>query len=226
MTVPDPLDPAAGERLTDKDFFADFNHHYYRSTSFYKLERAQHFAEPHDPSWRAFNHGKWQESLELMNSRRTDLETDHREATASGITPRRIRFVEEPLAPYLQWELHLLRLRDEITGGTIRVLPAMFLAADERTYGFMLPEVCTMDDTVMYLHQYDEDGVQDHNIRYTDPAIIRPWREYIEGLWHYGWPVGDYFGRYVEHLPPPVPVNPLPDDYLEARSKHRPERRL
>jgi hypothetical protein len=226
MILPARIDPDVGERLTDKEFFADFNHRFWSNTTFYKLERAQHFAEPHDPSWCAFAHGRWEEALELIEARRPTLEEQHRKANASGTTPRRIRIVEEPLTPYLQWELHLLNLRNQVTGGTIRVLPAMFIAADEHAYGSTFPEICTMDDTAMYLHQYDTHGVQDHNLRYTDTKTVQTWHDYTERLWSNGWPLADYFDNYVRHLPAPQPSTPPPDHLLDVSGKYQPDQRL
>jgi len=226
MILPTRIDPDVGEHLTDKEFFTDFNRRFWRNNSFYKLERAQHFAEPHDPSWQAFAHGRWEEALELIQARRPSLEAQHRKATASGTIPRRIRFVEEPLTPYLQWELHLLNLRNEVTGGTIRVLPAMIIAADEHAYGSVLPEICTMGDAAMYLHQYDAHGVQHHNLRYTDTKTVQAWHHYTEDLWNSGWPLTDYFDSYVRHLPAPQPDTRPPNDLLDMAGKYQPDQRL
>jgi hypothetical protein len=226
MILPARLDPDVGERLTDKEFFADFNHRFWRNTAFYKLERAQHFAEPHDPSWQAFAHGRWEEALDLIEARRPLLEAQHRKATDSGTVPRRIRIVEEPLTPYLQWELHLLQLRDQVTGGTIRVLPAMFVAADEHAYGSRLPEVSIMDDAAMYLHKFDAHGVQDHNLRYTDAETVQTWLDYTERLWNSGWPLADYFDSYVRCLPAPEPDTRPPDTLLDLSVRYQPDERL
>jgi hypothetical protein len=225
-TVPPPLDPTDGEYLPDETFFADFNTRFWQATEFWKLERATHFAEPHDASWQAFQRGNWNLALQLIEGRRADLKAHYGETTEHDITARRIRIVDEPIGPYLQWELHLLRLRDEIFEGTIRVLPTTVTTGDEHTYGSELPEICTMDDTVLYLHTYDEHGVQDRNIRFTDPDVVTPWRNYTRHLWQAGQPLAQYFARHVQGLPAPGPVEQLPDDYLETREKYQPGKRL
>lgn len=225
-TLPPTLDPADGEHLPDEEFFNDFNTRFWQATDFWKLERATHFAEPDSPSWQAFQHGNWELALQLTEARRPDLVAHYNEMTDHGVTARRIRIVDEPIGPYLQWELHLLHLRDEISGGTIRVLPTTATTQDERACGGELPEICTMDDTVLYLHTYDEHGVQDRNIRFTDPAIITPWRDYTAHLWEHGDPLADYFEKHIKNLPAPGPVEQLPDNYLETRGKYRPKKRL
>lgn len=226
MTVPPRLDPTDGEYLPDEEFFNDFNTRFWKATAFWKLERATHFAEPDSPSWQALQRGNWDLALQLIEARRTDLETHYDDMRDHGVTARRTRIVDEPIGPYLQWELHLLQLRDEVSEGTIRVLPAAAITDDERAYGTELPEICTMDDTVLYLHTYDEHGVQDRNIRFTDPEVVTAWRDYTERLWGHGQLLANYFQNHIKNLPAPGPIEQLPDDYLETRGHYRPKKRL
>ena len=118
-----PIGDAAGERLELPAYYADFQRNFRRAREFWKLERGQVFAEPGDASWEAFDAGDWDEAMRLAEARRADLRRYHEENTAAGIRTRRIRIVSLPVTSYLQWELHLLRLRDE-AGGPIRILRA------------------------------------------------------------------------------------------------------
>src|ERR1700728_2724665 len=109
----EPLDGAVGEQMELLAYYADFEDNFWRSREFRKLERGQVFAEPGDASWEAFDAGDWGEAMHLAEARRADLRRYHEENAAAGIRTRRIRIVSLPVTPYLQWELHLLRLRDE-----------------------------------------------------------------------------------------------------------------
>lgn len=206
------LGDAAGERLELPEYYGDFQRNFRRAREFWKLERGQVFAEPGDASWEAFDAGDWDEAMHLVEARRADLRRYHEENAAAGIRTRRIRIVSLPVTPYLQWELHLLRLRDE-AGGPIRILRANAIT-DLEDQG-QLPDIYTMDGTVMYQAVYDEHGVLDHALRYTDQALVRGCRDFIADLYARGEPIGDFFEREIAHLTPPRPAAPtIPRDYL------------
>jgi hypothetical protein len=136
---------------------------------FWKLERGQTFAEPGDASWEAFNRGEWAESMHRLEVRRDDLLSYHREASEAGVSTYRIRVVEKPLSAYLQWELSLLKIRDE-TGGPIRVISRSEVAEFE-TDG-PLPEIYAFGDQVMYQAVYDYSGVLECALKYTDLGLV------------------------------------------------------
>lgn len=221
------LDPTTGEHLDNEAFYEDFNNHFWNTDHFWKLERIQHFAEPTNPSWEAFNQGNWEEALRLHEARIPGLLDYHDQCREYGITTRRIRIVEHPLDPYLQWEMHLLFLRDA-TGGPITVLPQHAVAHLENETTTKpnqpLPEICGMNDTVMYNTTYDANGVLNGAIKYTDPTIIAPWRRLTFRLFEQGEPMGRYFLRTVKPLPPPPAPTPLPTDYLEQHGRMAPPR--
>ncbi|MGW4412986.1 DUF6879 family protein [Nonomuraea sp. NPDC004702] len=83
---------------------------------FWKLERRQHFKEPGYDSWEAFAKGEWEESLSILEAERVDMVAYHRRVKEHGFVARRVRVVEEPISPYLQWELYALRVRDQCGG--------------------------------------------------------------------------------------------------------------
>lgn len=217
-----PLGGAVGQLMALADYYADFERNFATTREFWKLERGQEFAEPGDASWEAFDGGDWEESMRLLEERRADLVDYHRDAAAAGTHTRRIRIVSLPLTPYLQWELNLLKIRDE-TGGPIRVLP-VDRVRDLEDQG-PLPDIYTMDDAVMYQAIYDERGVLEAARRFDDPALIRRCREFIAGLYRKGEPIGEFFRREVAPLPPARPPRPaIPRGYLRETGRPGPIR--
>jgi len=219
--MPRPLGDAVGERLELPEYYADFRKNYVRSREFWKLESGQVFAEPGNASWEAFDGGDWEESLRLIEQSREDLRQYYQENAAAGMAARRIRIVSLPVTPYLHWELYVLRLRDEM-GGPIRVLQAPAVAELEDQGP--LPDIYTMDRDVMYQAVYDEHGVLEHALRYTDAALVSRCRDFIADLYARGEPISDFFQREIAHLPPPTAEHVIPRDYLETTGRPRPIR--
>lgn len=220
--MPRPLGSAVGERLDLAAYYADFRKHFARAREFWKLERGQAFAEPGDVSWEAFDQGDWEESLRLLEDRREDLRKYHKENAAAGTATRRIRIISLPITPYLQWELHLLKIRDE-TGGPIRILRADDVT-DLEDQG-PLPEIYTMDRDVMYQAIYDERGVLERALKYTDTAVVSRCRDFIVDLYVRGEPISSFFEREIAYLPPPPLAAPtIPGDYLERTGRPHPIR--
>jgi uncharacterized protein DUF6879 len=220
--MPRPLDGAVGERLELPRYYEDFQRNFRRAREFWKLERGQVFAEPGDPSWEAFDAGDWDEAMRLLEERRGDLKRYHKENASAGTQTRRIRIVSLPVTPYLQWELHLLRIRDE-TGGPIRIMRASDVTEfeDQAT----LPDIYTMDDTVMYQAVYDERGVLEYALRYASRPVVARCRDFIADLYSRGEPIATFFAREIAHLPPPRPLAPaIPQDYLVRTGRPRPIR--
>jgi hypothetical protein len=217
-----PLGNAAGERMELADYYADFQQNYGKAREFWKLERGQVFAEPGDASWEAYNRGDWAESMRLLKARREDLMRYQQENARAGRITRRIRIVSLPVTSYLQWELHLLRLRDE-AGGPIRILRASDVA-DLEDQG-PLPEIYTMDITCMYQAIYDEHGVLEYALRYTDQQLVSRCRSFIADLYARGEPISRFFRRNIARLSPPRPAEPVvPADYLERTGRPHPIR--
>jgi hypothetical protein len=114
---------------------------------------------------------------------------------------RRLRVVEFPVTPYVQWELHVLRLRVDV-GDRIRILDARTIADIERKH--TVPEVVILGDVVMYEVQYDADGNADGAKRYGDPALIAETTAGFEALYAQGESFTDFFEREIIPLPPPA----------------------
>ncbi|MBL1119912.1 hypothetical protein JK364_47575 [Streptomyces sp. 110] len=198
------LDTGQGEALPLDDYRRDFRERQWTidGQDSWKLERGQHFREPGFASWEAFALGDWDESLRLIEEERDYLREFSQEVENHRITLYRVRVVEEPITPYLQWELHLLRLRAEY-GERIRVVGPEHLADLERTEP--LPELLTLGDSTTYRIRYTEQGVLDGAVRFTDAGITTCCRALTRDLYDAGEDLGSYFAREVAHLPPPQP---------------------
>jgi hypothetical protein len=217
-----PLDGAVGKLMELPSYYTDFEYYFQRAQEFWKLERGQTFAEPGDTSWEAFDRGDWEGSMRLLENRRGDLREYHRKVAAAGTLTHRARIVALPLTPYLQWELALLKVRDE-TGGPVRILDVSDVA-DLEDQG-SLPEIYTMDCAVMYQAVYDDQGVLKYALKYTDEALVRRCRDFIAALYERGEAISSFFEREVAYLPPARPSRPaIPDDYLRLTGRPSPIR--
>ncbi|GAA1932759.1 DUF6879 family protein [Kitasatospora viridis] len=200
--MPDLLAGETGERMELDVYYAEFGELFWRISDlgFWKLERGQTFREPGYDSWEAFAAGDWARSMRILEAGRADMAAYHRRAAERGFTANRVRVVEEPISPYLQWELHALRIRDQ-SGGPVRVLGPEQVAEFETARP--LPEVYTLGAEVMYEAVYDGRGVLESVRRFADPALILRCRQFIVDLYGRGEPLESYFAREVAELPAP-----------------------
>lgn len=192
-----------GEHLSDEVYRRDFwqlNSAILNGDS-WKIERRQHFEEQGSASRDALRRGDWPEALRLLAAGRDAHREAALDADRRGSAFHRVRVVEEPLTPYLQWELHALHLRAEY-GHRIRVLPVTAVAAAESAG--RLPELTLLDDRVLYQVLYTDTGVPEGAIRFTDPALVAPWAACLRDAYAAGEDVSSYFARAVAHLPPPT----------------------
>lgn len=207
-----------GEALRLEDYFPEFDRYFWSTGEFWKLERGQTFAEPGDDSWEAFDRGEWNQSMQLLESRRAELLELHRSIAAAGQHTKRVRIVHLPITDYLRWELELLVLRDE-TGGPIRILLDTDHAVEEwESLNGPLPEVYTFDDVAMMEAIYDDNGVLDHAVVYLDQPSVVEGRELIRSLWGRAEPIRAFYDREIAHLPPsPGTRTSLTTEYLEGK---------
>ncbi|MFF7648252.1 DUF6879 family protein [Streptomyces sp. NPDC007983] len=195
------LHPSQGDRLAIADYRSDFRlpRGAIRDVDCWKFERQQAFVDKGD-SWDALCQGRWEESLRLLEEKRASLLEGVRQDRESNTVFHRVRVVEEPLTPYLRWELHALRVQAE-AGKKIRVVgPGEWsvLEADGP-----LPEVVVVGGRVLYQVLYNEADVLDGAIRFRDPELIKCWEGFIAELYEGGEDVLSYVERRVAHLPPP-----------------------
>lgn len=163
----------------------------------WKLERQQHFREPGDASWEAYARGDWAEALRLIEARRPELLQLSELAAAHRCRLLRVRVVEQPLTPYLRWELELLRVRAEC-GELIRVVgPEQVGPA---------PELITLNGDTVYEILYDAEGVLAGAVRYLGARTRAQVAARIEELYEQGEDLADYFAREVAPLPAPQHV--------------------
>ncbi|WP_214106447.1 DUF6879 family protein [Acrocarpospora catenulata] len=195
----DFLEASRGERLTIEEYRNDFAEHFWTigDNDFWKLERQQTFQEPGDDSWEAFRQGDWHKSLQLLEQRRKSLQNYYERIARAGFRTWRVRVVEEPVTPYLRWELHLLRLRHEY-GGCVRIVGPDAIRHLETGRG--LPEVVTLGSSVMYEVLYDETGVLAGGVRHTDPGLLARWRNLISDLYAAGEDITSFFDRHRRWL--------------------------
>ncbi|BBA98816.1 hypothetical protein RVR_5158 [Actinacidiphila reveromycinica] len=165
-----------------------------------KLERGQHFKERGFASWEAFAAGEWDAAIELIEERRGGYAQQMRDAGRLGVFQRRLRVVEFPLTPYVQWELHVLRVRTQ-EGDAVRVLDARTVADIEKQHP--VPEVVVLGDVVMFEVKYDADGNADGANRFTDPALIAETSAGFDALYAGAEEYEAFFAREVAPLPPP-----------------------
>src|SRR5690554_3041612 len=96
---------------------------------------------------------------------------------AAAARRHRIRVVELPVRAYVQWEMHILRLR-ALEGEAIRVLPASELWAYESDLSTgepddPLPDLLVMGPSVLYEVGYDHAGRHSGARRITDPGVLK-----------------------------------------------------
>jgi len=201
----DLFNPTDGEPLPLDTYLADYEQRFWAITDhdFWKLERQQTFQEPGFGSWKAFAQGRWDEALRLIDAEREGFEEYFARLAKHQIAFTRVRVVEEPIAPYLQWELHVLHLR-QACGERVRVIGPDTISRLETDRP--LSELITLGDDAMYQIQYNQEGVLDGALRFTDRATITRCRNLIEDLYAEGEDLSSYFPRVVARLTPPQPA--------------------
>jgi Family of unknown function (DUF6879) len=199
-----PLDgwDAGGTRLSLEDYRADFRatESMITGQDSWKLERRQHFRQPGSASWEAFARGQWAEALQLIEARRESLTEFGARTAQKGTGLYRLRVVAEPIIPYLQWELHSLKLRAEC-GELIRILPAA--AVRDLEDDGELPEVVTLGPLAAYHILYDADGVLTGGVKVTNPQAVGRVTGLVRRLYGEGEDLATFFEREVVPLPPP-----------------------
>jgi hypothetical protein len=160
----------------------------------------QSYSEAGFPSWEAFMTGDWNAALRLYKEERPGIAAFNEEFRRHRSCLYRVRVVAEPVTPYVQWELHALRVRAEY-GEKIRVVSASAISALEPAGA--LPDLISLCGLVLYHTIYDDREQPDGAFRYTGPELIARYESFTRGLYETGEDVESYFRRAIEGLPPP-----------------------
>lgn len=148
------LSRGGASHLDPADYLADFSVRYQDTSGiFWKLERRQEFREPDVPSWNAAAAGDWLRALQLIEPMRAEVAAEF--SAVPGLQRRRIRIVERPVSPYLQWEMHVLRMRAE-EGEIVRAVDAKHVR--DREHRRPLPELVIIGGSVLYQILYTSNG--------------------------------------------------------------------
>jgi hypothetical protein len=182
-------------------YLDDTNQYWGRIKRFDKLERLQFFREPGYPSWDAFAAGRWDEALQIMQRDRSAVEKEFAEDSRTGLVSYRVRVVELPITPYLQWELYELKTRAEC-GENIRVVGPDAVARYE--IEAVVPELIFMGNLAMYEISYDHTGTQTGGRKFTGSELIEQCLSEVHALYARGEDLLTFFGREITPLPPPI----------------------
>ncbi|MFD5558070.1 DUF6879 family protein [Streptomyces sp. NPDC127068] len=198
----DSFRAGAGEVLKRPDYLEDFGRFHDGDIRLLaKVERGQTFKEQGSPSWEAFARGDWPGALRLIEAERDSVAAYFEDAARRDLVFRRLRIVEFPITPYLQWEMHSFRLRSQL-GEEIRVLDAREIAEWERDVPF--PEIVVLGNAVMYAVIYDEELKGAGARRFTDPGEIATTLAEFASLYRAGEDFSDFFEREIAPLGPPA----------------------
>ncbi|MBF8191902.1 hypothetical protein ITP53_40735 [Nonomuraea sp. K274] len=188
-----------GVVLSADEYLDDFWPHFRRIDDvFWKLERIQSFRESGEPSWVAMMEGDWDRSLKLIDDRQ-DASREHRRRSEL-LDRRRIRIVEQPVTPYLQWEMHVLALR-VASAEQVRVVDARDISDLE--VGRRLPELVVLGTSVMYEVTYDSSGTHSGARRIDDPEVIDLCRGELDKMFTAAEDFRPYYEREIVPLPAP-----------------------
>lgn len=165
----------------------------------WKLERQQYFSDPTDAPWVAFAEGRWEDSLLLMEDNRPLFDNYCRKATESNTTLYRVRIVEWPIQPYVQWEFHYLRLATN-AGEKIRVVNQQRVKQFENDGP--LPDILTAGTDTVYRVLYTREGVPDAARRIVDAGVAERCIDLIKELYADGEDMDEFFEREIAHLGP------------------------
>ncbi|MEW2621981.1 DUF6879 family protein [Streptomyces sp. NPDC048106] len=204
----DSFPRGVSDRMDRPTYHADFGQVYNSGIGFLnKLERGQHFKERGFTSWEAFAAGDWARALSLADERRDNYAQELQKAARLGIRHRRLRVVEFPITPYVQWEFFVLRVRADL-GDDIKVLDARKISDIERDRP--VPEVVILGDVAMYEVVYDDDGNAAGANRFTERSLIRETSAGFDALYERGEDFHDFFDREIVPLAPPQGLSTRP----------------
>ncbi|WP_380568854.1 DUF6879 family protein [Streptacidiphilus jeojiensis] len=191
-----------GIHLDGPSYLADFNERFWRidHEGFWKLERLQNYQEPGFASWEAFRSGDWDGALRLIDELRPEFERHLTRIREAGFGHHRVRVVEEPITPYVQWELHVLQAKDQC-GEDVAVVTGDQIRAFEESG--LQPDLVVLGSDAAYDVHYTRDGTPAGATLFTAPAAVEGARAFIRQLHQSGEKLETYFPRRVAGLDAP-----------------------
>lgn len=185
-----------------KAYLDDSNQYWSRIDRFEKIERQQKFADPRYESWHLFTAGRWEESLAAFERVRPEIVAEFANDARLGYTSHRVRVVEYPITPYVQWEMNGFKIRVEC-GEDIRIVDPTAIGQYESD-GDTVPELIFMGTLAMYEVLYDATGNLAGGRKFTDPRLIEGCLSDVRALHETGEDFWSFFEREVAPLPPPA----------------------
>lgn len=165
-----------------------------------KIEAGQVFAEPGNPSWEAFADGDWNRAMQLIASRAEETQEYFHGLADLGKEAKRVRIVAKPYSAYLIWEMHVLRLNQQL-GEEIRVVPIS--VAREQVTPVWIDDFTALSEDVAYRVTYDRYGVNDGAEASYDSQTIQRVLAAFETLFMAGEPMLEFFDREIANLESP-----------------------
>ncbi|MFD8527570.1 DUF6879 family protein [Streptosporangium canum] len=160
----------SGRRLNLDEFGACFLEAWSRTESrFLKLECWQSYREREvTTSQAAHERGDVQEARRLLRQESETERSLYEDVERKGIDYARIRLIQEPLTPYLDYELIAYRIRAEMGEAIeiVRCAPSMRLP-DEEHFDFLL-----FDRHTALIHDYGDIGLQSGGWMTQDLGVI------------------------------------------------------
>jgi hypothetical protein len=197
----DQVTETPGWALEPDSYAADARGHFEEIEDvFWKLERRQTFQELDDEGYDAFMRGEWEEAIRIEEQTRERIRAYYDKISHMGFEGRRLRIVESPVCPYLQWEMLALRIRAE-EGERIRIVDAEQVRHLETRN--LLPELIILGTRALYEIRYDAAGIHRGARKIEDRQVIDRCREELAELWGKGEELSAYIEREIVPLPPP-----------------------
>lgn len=170
----------SGKRLDLNEFGARFLELWSRTDfRFLKVECWQSYREREiTTSQAAYERGDVPEARRLLRQESEAERSFYKDVERKGIDYARIRLVQKPLTPYLDYEFEAYRIRAKI-GENIEVVlcgPSMRLPAEEN-FDFLM-----FDRHAALIHDYGEIGLQSGGWMTHDPAVLSALEKKATGL--------------------------------------------
>jgi hypothetical protein len=158
------------QRLDLDEFGSRFAEAWSRLQSrFLKLECRQTYQEREtNKSQEAYNKGEVSKAQELLQQEAEADRPLYEDVKTRGLDYARIRLVQEPLTPYLEYELMAYRIREDM-GEAIEVVRygGEFSLPNDKYFDFLL-----FDRHTALIHDYGDEGRQSGGWLTTDSDVI------------------------------------------------------